>query len=76
MPSKEDWIIAGVIVAVLAALGITIYVLHLRKVSGRQIQLKKVGNGRTVMSNYERVDMVRDHNGNLSHLIIHREVHE
>jgi nickel-dependent lactate racemase len=76
MPSREDWIIGGIIVAVLAALGITIYVLHRRKVSGQQVYLKKVKDRRTVMSNYERVQMIRDRKGNLSELVIRREIHE
>jgi hypothetical protein len=73
--SKEDWIVGGIIVAVLAALGVTIYVLHRRKTSA-SYQLKKISDGRPIMSNFERVQMLRDRNGNLRELLIRREIHE
>lgn len=74
MPSKEDWIVGGVIVAVLAVLGITVYVVSKKKSSG--YALKKISSGQPILSNYERVQMVRDREGNLSEMIIHREIHE
>ena len=76
MASKEDWIVGGIIIAALAALGITIYVLHRRKISGQKLQLKKISDGRPILSNLERVHLVRDRDGNLRDLVIRREIHE
>lgn len=75
MPSREDWIVGGIIVAALAAIGITIYVLHKRKTSA-QFQLRKISDGRPIMSNSERVQMLRNRDGSLRELVIRREIHE
>lgn len=64
---KQDWIVAGVIVGVLAAVGITIFVLSRKKSSG--YTLKKV-----VLRNLERQEIIRDREGNIKEIIIHREV--
>ena len=74
MPSREDWIVGGIVVAVLAALGITLFVLSRKKPSSGYT-LRKIER-QPVLTNLERVKLVRDREGNLSELIIHREVRE
>lgn len=74
MPSREEWVVGGIIVAVLAALGITIFVLSRRKPSSGYT-LRRVER-QPVLTNLERVKLVRDREGYLTELIIHREVRE
>lgn len=75
MPSREDWIVGGIIAAVFAAIGITVFVLSRKKPSSSPYTLRKVDQ-RTVLTNEERVTLVRDRGGRLKELVVHREVHE
>jgi len=69
MPSREDWIVIGLVLGALALVGIG-YLIS-KKPSPQRIQLKRV-----VLRNEERVKLIRDREGNLDELVIHREVHE
>ena len=75
MPSRDDWIVIGLILGVVAVIGVTVWVLR-KKASPQRIQLKKVSEGRVVLRNEERVKLIRDREGNLSEMVIHREVAE
>ena len=75
MPSRDDWIVIGLILGAVAILGIGIFVLR-KKSSPQRIQLRKVSEGRVVLRNEERVKLIRDREGNLSEMVIHREVAE
>ena len=70
MPSRDDWIVIGLVLGALAVLGVTVWVLR-KKSSPQRLQLKRV-----VLRNEERVKMIRDREGNLKELVIHREVRE
>ena len=70
MPSRDDWIVIGLVLGALAIVGIGIFVLR-KKASPQRLQLKRV-----VLRNEERVKIERDREGNLSELVIHREVAE
>ena len=70
MPSRDDWIVIGLVLGALAVLGVTVWVLR-KKSSPQRLQLKRV-----VLRNEERVKVERDREGNLKELVIHREVRE
>ena len=70
MPSRDDWIVIGLVLGALAIVGIGYFVLK-KKSSPQRLQLKRV-----VLRNEERVKIERDREGNLSELVIHREVRE
>jgi hypothetical protein len=70
MPSRDEWIVIGLVLGALAIVGIGIFVLR-KKSSPQRLQLKRV-----VLRNEERVEMHRDREGNLKELVIHREVAE
>jgi len=72
MPGREDWVVAGLLIGAVAFLGVVVYLS--RKKAGQRIALKKIGEKRIVLRNLERVEMVRDREGNLKEMIIHREV--
>jgi len=74
LPTRDDYIVAGLIVGVVAVLGISIFVLSKRKSSPRRIQLKRVNEPRVVYENVERREIERDKEGNLKAIVIHREV--
>lgn len=74
--SREDWIALAVVLGAVASVGIAVYVLSRRKASPKRVQLKRINEGRVVLRNLERVKMIRDREGNLSEMEIHREVRE
>jgi len=76
LPTRDDWIVAGLVLGVVAVLGISIFVLSKRKSSPRRIQLKPrvVEQPRTVLKNIERREIIRDKEGNIKEIIIHRNV--
>jgi len=73
MPTKEDWIAVGLILGAVAVVGIAFYVLSRKKASAQRIQLKRV-RPRVVLRNLERREYLRDREGNLKAIVIHREV--
>jgi len=75
MPSRDEWIVIGLILGAAAVIGIGILVLR-KKASPQRLQLKRVGEGKVVLRNLERVKVERDREGNLKELVIHREVAE
>jgi hypothetical protein len=74
MPSREEWIAGGIIAAVLAGLGITLFVVLKRKKSSGYT-LRRVDR-QPILTNFERVKLVRNREGYLDELVIHREIHE
>lgn len=74
MVSRDDWIALAVVLGVVASVGIAVYVLSRRKSSPKRVQLKRVGEKRVVLRNVERAKVLRDSEGNLSEIVIHREV--
>ena len=72
MPSRNDWIIGGIIVAALAAVGITLYLTRKKPAEG--YHLKRIGVGQPILTNLERVKLIRNRDGSLSELVIHRTV--
>ena len=72
MPSKEDWVVVGLILGALAILGIGIFVLR-KKSSPQRIQLKRV-QPQVMFTNLERRKVIRDREGNIKEVIITREV--
>jgi len=75
MPTREEWVVIGLLLGAVAVVGIAVLVLR-KKPSPQRIQLKKVSEGRVVLRNLERVKLIRDREGNLSEMEIHREVAE
>jgi len=61
MPSREDWIVAGLILSAVALLGVTIFITK-RKSSPQRIQLKRV-SAKTTYSNLEEYEITEDKTG-------------
>jgi len=74
MPTREEWAVIGLLLGAVAVVGIAVLVLR-KKASPQRIQLKKVGEGRVVLHNLEEREVVRDREGNLKKIIIHRKVY-
>lgn len=72
MPSRDEWIIVGLLVVAVAVVGIGIFVLR-KKSSAQRIQLKRV-QPQVMFSNLERRKIIRDSEGNIKEVIIIREV--
>lgn len=78
MPSREDWIVGGIIAAILAALGISLtYYVLVRKKKAEAYTLRRISHAerQPILTNLERVKLIRDREGNLKELVIHREIH-
>jgi len=75
MPTRDEWIAIGLLLGAVAVVGIAVLVLR-KKPSAQRIQLKRISEKRVVLRNLERVKVERDRDGNLSELVIHREVAE
>mgnify|MGYP001616691424 CR=1 FL=1 len=73
MPSRDEWIVIGLVLGALAIVGVGIFVLK-KKSSPQRIQLKKIGEGRVVLRNLETTKVIRDREGNIISLEVHREV--
>lgn len=71
MPSRDEWIVIGLVLGALAIVGIGIFVL--KKKSPQRIQLKRV-QPQVMFSNLERRKVIRDREGNIKEVIIIREV--
>ena len=73
MPSRDDWIIIGLVLGVVAVIGVTVWVLR-KKASPQRLQLKRLSEPKVVMRNLEEREIIRDREGNLKKIVIHREV--
>lgn len=83
MPSKTEWAVAGIIIATLAGIGIALYLT--RKPAGQGLSLKRIQSQpqpqtiqepKVVLQNEERAELIRDSDGNLTEIVIHRKVTE
>jgi len=72
MPSKEDWVAIGLILGAVVVVGVAVLVLR-KKSSPKRIQLKRV-QPQVVFKNLERRKIIRDRDGNIKEIEIHREV--
>lgn len=72
MPSRDEWIVIGLVLGALAIVGIGIFVLR-KKASPQRLQLKRV-QPQVMFSNLERRKVIRDREGNIKEVIIIREV--
>jgi len=73
MPTREEWIIIGLVLGAVAFVGAVFY-LSKRKASPQRIQLKRVNQPQVVLKNLERRKILRDREGNIKEIIIEREV--
>jgi len=73
---REDWIAAALILGVFAFVGLLAWASKRRqsKPSRGEVRLKRVTEPRVVLKNVERSKIIRDWEGNIVALEVHREV--
>ena len=64
MPSRDDWIVIGLVLGALAIVGIGIFVLR-KKASPQRIQLKKIGQGKVLYQNLEEHEIFEPEPGRI-----------
>jgi len=75
--AREDWIVAALIGIGIAFVGIVAWAVSRpkeSKPSSEGIRLRRVAKPKIVLRNVERVKVIRDRDGGLQELEIHREV--
>jgi len=75
--ARDDWIVAALLLGGIALIGIVAWAVSKRggsKPSREGIRLRRVAESRVVLRNVERVKIIRDREGRLMELEIHREV--
>ena len=75
--AREDWIVAALILGGIAFVGVVSWAVSKRggsKPAREGIRLKRVARPKIVLRNVERVKTIRDREGRLMELEIHREV--
>jgi len=74
MTTKEDWIIAGVILGGLFLVGVLVWAFKKHGSSRREFKLRRVNEPHVILKNIERRKIIRDRAGNLKEIVITREV--
>lgn len=76
MARQEDWFAVALVLGVFAFVGLVAWATKRKgsKPTSEGIRLKRVGQSKIVLRNVERVKAIRDHEGRLQELEIHREV--
>ena len=75
MASREDLIVAGLIIGGIALVGIVAWAVTKRGGSPRrEFRLKRVSEPKLVLKNLETTKVIRDQEGNIVALEVHREV--
>jgi len=69
MPTQDEWIVIGLLLGLVAVVGIGIFVS--RKKPSPRIKLRPI---KPILSNLERRKITRDKEGNISEILIIREV--
>lgn len=64
MPTKEDWIVIGLVLGALAIVGIGYFVLK-KKSSPRRIQLKRIGQSKISYQNLEEHEIFEPEPGRI-----------
>lgn len=73
MPTRDAWIVIGLVLGAVAVVGVAVWVLR-KKTNPQRLQLKKVSEGRVVFKNLEEREIIRDRDGNIKKIVIHREL--
>ena len=63
----------GLVLGAVAVVGVAVWVLR-KKTNPQRLQLKKVSEGRVVFKNLEEREIIRDRDGNIKKIVIHREL--
>lgn len=81
MPTKGEWAVLGIILAAFAGIGIALYLT--RKPAGQGLSLKRIQpqpqaiqEPRVVLQNEERAELIRNEDGSLREIVVHRKVVE